>query len=118
MNKSIKASLLSALLFPGAGHIFLKKYILGAVLSASAIAALYVLISNSVEIAQQIVEKVQNGELGLDATAINALMEKQSHGAEAQLIDIATLVLLVSWLIGVVDSYRVGKIQDNDAANK
>ena len=54
----------------------------------------------------------------MDATAINALMEKQSHGAEAQLIDIATLVLLVSWLIGVVDSYRIGKIQDNDAANK
>jgi len=118
VNKSIKASLLSALLFPGAGHIFLKKYIFGAVLSASASAALYVLISNAVEIAQQIVEKIQNGEIGLDAAAIAAMMEKQPPGAEAQLIDIATLVLLVSWLIGVVDSYRLGKVQDNDAANK
>ena len=118
MNKSIKASLLSALLFPGAGHIFLKKYIFGAVLSASASAALYVLISNAVEIAQQIVEKIQNGEIRLDAAAISAMMEKQPPGTEALLIDIATLVLLVSWLIGVVDSYWLGKIQDNDAANK
>lgn len=118
MNKSIKASLLSALLFPGAGHIFLKKYLLGTVLSASAIAALYVLIANAVVIAQQIVEKIQNGEIGLDAAAITAVMEKQPPGAESLLIDIATLVLIVSWLIAVVDSYRLGKIQDNDAANK
>ena len=118
MNKSTKATLLSALIFPGAGHIFLKRYILGAVLSGCAISALYVLISNTVQIAQQITEKIQNGEVGLDVTAITAMIEKQPPGTEAQQINIATIVLLVSWLVGVVDSYRVGRIQDKDTVNR
>ena len=33
-------------------------------------------------------------------------------GTEAQLLNIAAAVLFISWLIGIVDSYRVGRAQD------
>ena len=87
-------------------------------MSGCAISALYVLISNAVEIAQQIAEKIKNGEVELDVTAITAMIEKQAPDIEAQQIDIATIVLLVSWLLGVVGYYRVGKIQDKDAISR
>ena len=54
MKKSMKAALLSAFVFPGAGHFFLKKHITGTVLA----------------------------------------------------------VFIISLFVGIIDSYRVGRIQD------
>ena len=115
MNKSMKAALLSAFLFPGAGHYFLKKFISGTVLAGTAFAALYLIISRAVERALQITEKIQRGEVQLDVTTITELVSKQPTGTEAQLLDIATTVLIITWLIGIVDSYGVGRLQDKGA---
>ncbi len=108
----MKAALLSAFVFPGVGHFFLKKYISGAVLAGTAFAGLYFLIAKTVEKALQIAEKIQSGEAQLDAATIIDLVSKQATGTEAQLLNIAAAVLFVSWLIGIVDSYRVGRAQD------
>ncbi len=112
MNKTMKAALLSAFVFPGVGHFLLKKYIRGAVLAGTAFAGLYFLIAKTVETALQITEKIQSGEVQLDATTITELVSKQAMGTEAQLLNIAAAVLFISWLIGIVDSYRVGRAQD------
>ena len=111
----MKAVLLSAFVFPGAGHFFLKKYIPGAVLAGAAFAALYLVITGIVERALQISEQIQSGEIQLDAAAIAELVSKQSTGAQTQLPDIAAAVLVVVWLIGIVDSFRVGRAQDERA---
>ena len=108
----MKAALLSALVFPGAGHFFLKKHIAGIVLAGSTCASLYLLISNMMERVLQITEKIQHGQVQLDVAAITELISKQSTGNEAQLLNIATVVLIVSWLVGIVDSYIVGLKQD------
>ena len=108
----MKAALLSAFVFPGVGHFLLKKYIPGAVLAGTAFAGLYFLIAKTVERALQIAEKIQSGEVQLDAATITELVSKQATGTEAQLLNIAAAVLFVSWLIGIVDSYRVGRAQD------
>jgi len=115
MNKPMKAALLSAFVFPGAGHFLLKKHIHGAILAGTAVAVLYFLTTKTVEKALQITEKIQSGEVLLDATTIMELVSKQATGTEAQLINIATAALFISWLIGIVDSYRVGRIQDKNA---
>jgi hypothetical protein len=108
MNKATKAALLSALVFPGAGHFLLKKYLTGVVLGGASVAALYLLIVKAVEKALLISEKIQSGEVPLDVATITELVTQQATGADAQLINIATAVLCLSWLIGIVDSYRVG----------
>jgi hypothetical protein len=115
MKKSMKAALLSAFLFPGIGHYFLKKYIAGTVLVGTAFAALYLIISSAVSRALEITEKIQRGDVQLDVTAITELVSKQPTGTEAHLLDIATAVLIITWLIGIFDSFRVGRLQDNDA---
>lgn len=110
MNNSMKAALLSAFVFPGAGHFFLKKPIAGAVLVGTAFAALYLIISTAVERALQIAEKIQSGQVQLEVAAIAELVSKQPPGSETQMLNIATAVFFISWLIGIVDSYRVARI--------
>ena len=112
MTTSIKAALLSALVFPGAGHFFLKRHLRGLVLTLATIASLYFLISGVVERALQITDKIQRGEVQLDVAAITELISVQPTGSEIQIINIASAVLMLAWLIGIVDSYRIGRIQD------
>ena len=112
MKKSMKAALLSAFVFPGVGHIYLKRYIPGVVLVGASLAGIYYLTSNAIERSLQIVGKIQSGDVPLDVTAITELVSKQSTGTEAQLLDIATTVIFICWIIGIIDSYRVGRGQD------
>ena len=112
MSKATKAALLSALVFPGTGHFLLKRYITGVVLAATSFAALYLLIAKAVEKALLISEKIQSGEVQLDVAAITELISRQTTGPEAQLLNIATAVFVIAWLIGIIDSYRVGWGQD------
>ena len=96
MKKSKKAALLSAFVFPGAGHIYLKMYIPGISLVGTSLVAVYYLITKSVESALQTVEKIQSGDVQLDATAITELELQQSSCTESHLIDIATLEIIIS----------------------
>jgi hypothetical protein len=104
VKKSTKAVLLSAFVFPGAGHILLKKYIPGAILIGASLVAFYYLISKTVERTLEITEKIQNGDVRLDVGAIAELVSKQPTGTDAQLLNIATIILIVCWLVGVFDT--------------
>lgn len=112
MKQSIKATLLSAFVFPGLGHVFLRKYIPGIVLVSASFAAIYYLISKTVERALELAEKIQSGDVPLDVEAITELASKQSAGTDDQLLNIATAVLVICWLFGIIDSYRVGRVRD------
>ena len=111
MSKSIKAAMLSAFVFPGVGHFLLKKHIPGMVLAGIAFASLYFIVSTMVERALQIVDRVQRGEVQLDVAAITELLSSQPTGTDAKLLGVAWTVLIISWLVGIADSYRVGRAQ-------
>jgi hypothetical protein len=113
MKRSTKAALLSAFVFPGAGHVFLKKYIAGIVLAVTSFSAIYYIFNNALERALQISEKIQSGDIQLDVAAITELVSKQPAGAEAQLLNIATVAVTLCWLIGIVDAYRIGRLSDS-----
>ncbi|MFW2367790.1 MAG: hypothetical protein ACN4GW_15340 [Desulforhopalus sp.] len=110
MSNAIKAVLLSAFVFPGSGHFFLKKHFTGCLLSVPALASLYLIVSNIVERTLQVSEKIQNGEIQPDVALITELIMQQPAGTDVQLLNIGGAVLMVSWLIGVVDSYRIGRL--------
>jgi len=117
MKKSTKAVLLSAFVFPGAGHLYLKIYILGIALIGASLVGVYYLITTSVESALEIAEKLQSGELQLDEVTITELVSKQTAGTKSQLVNIATLAIIICWVIGIIDSYSVGRVRDkNDQA--
>ena len=116
MKKSTKAALLSALVFPGVGHIYLKKYVTGSLLAGAAFTALYYLTAKAIARAMQIVDKIQSGEIPPDIAVITELVPKAPTGTEALLINIATAIFIISWIVGMVDAYRIGRLHDSGVA--
>jgi len=113
MKKTGQAVLLSALVFPGSGHFFLKRYIIGSLLASIALVATWFLVSGMINKALELANKIKSGEIQPDISAITALLSRQSVGGEFQLMNIAVNSLIIVWLIGIADSYRVGRQLDN-----
>lgn len=57
-------------------------------------------------------DKILSGETQLDIQAITEQVAQQSGGADAQLLNVATIALCLCWLIGIIDAYRIGRIHD------
>ena len=112
MNKSIKSALLSALVFPGAGHFYLKKYVAAVLLSLTTFIALYFIVSTAVQSAHLIVDKIQRGEIKPDFAAITDMLALMPAGTESWMVNVATVVLLLAWVVAIVDCLRVGRQQD------
>jgi hypothetical protein len=112
MTRSTKAALLSGLIFPGVGHMILKQYLRGSVLALSALIALSVIVTNAIKQALTIVDRINSGEIPLEAGAIAELASMPTSGAEGSILNIAALVFGTVWIIGIIDSYRLGIIQE------
>ena len=115
MKPSIKAALLSALVFPGAGHLLLKKYPVAAALATAAGMGAYVLMTQAFDIALTISAKIQNGEIPLDPIQIITAINQHISMAQSQTASIATWVIIIAWVIGIVDAYRLGDREQNPA---
>jgi hypothetical protein len=111
MNKAFKAALVSALIFPGIGHFSLKKPLQGSLLAGASFVCLYFMVSAIMEVANQIVVKIQNGDIPMDVTNISNIVASQLAGSDGRLINIPSYMLMVLWVVGIVDSYRVGLSQ-------
>jgi TM2 domain-containing membrane protein YozV len=112
MKKSTKATLISALVIPGAGHIYLKKYIPGVALIGISCAGIYYLLSKAIEQSMQIVDQIQSGAVQPDMAAITDLVSKQSSGTQAEILNIITIIITICWLGGIIDAYRLGRAKD------
>ncbi len=116
MKKSTKAALLSALVFPGVGHMYLKRYISGVILMGASLFGMYSMFAKTVESALQIAEKIQSGSVEPDVAAIIDLVAKQpiEPGSGAYLFDIASAIFIICWIISIIDSYRVGSVREKN----
>ena len=103
--------LLSAFAFPGAGHLYLKKYLTGILLTGTAVLALYFIISKMLERAQQIADKILLGEVPLDISAISELVTRQSMAAGDESMNYAWAALVIAWLVGIGDTYRIARLK-------
>ncbi|SOB77466.1 hypothetical protein SAMN04488490_3285 [Marinobacter sp. LV10R510-11A] len=112
MTKYLKAALLSALVFPGIGHFSLKKPLQGSILAGTAIVCLYFLLNAVVDTAQELSVKIQSGEVPLDAAKISELLSQQLAGSDGQLVNIASLLLIICWTVSIIDSFRIGWSQE------
>ncbi len=90
----------------------LKKHVQAVVLASITILCVWALASTALEMAQEISLKIQSGEIPLDVARITDEVSKQTSTGDTRLADYATYILLICWLVGIVDSYRVGRLQD------
>lgn len=112
MKKYIKTTLLSAFVFPGAGHLYLKHYIPGIILISTTGAGVFYVIYTLIQTALSIVDKIQTGAVPPDITAISQLLLNRSDASESFLFNMATIVVMICWIIGIIDSYRIARRQD------
>lgn len=105
MKKSTKAALLSALVFPGTGHLYLKKYLPGLILAGISLVALYLLMADTLDQAYRIANQIAQGN-NVDLLTVEA---DSSAG-------LAGWVLLICWVLGIIDAHRLGRRADHNPA--
>lgn len=115
MKRQSKALLLSALVFPGAGHLYLKHTLRGVTLMGLTTAGMAFILVRLMTRAMALVEDMLRGGGPLDPQGIAGLLANSATGAEALLLNIATYGVAILWIIGMVDSYRLGKNSDTAA---
>ena len=111
MTRATKAALLSALVFPGLGHLYLKRWVTGVVLAGVAGFALSTIVSIVQRVTREVARQVESGAVGADVYSLTTMVTQQMHGSE-QAANVASTALLACWLIGIVGAYLQGRLQD------
>jgi len=112
MKKTVKATLYSTLIFPGVGHFSLDHFRRGLVIFLPAFLSFVFLLHNALNKAFTLVDKIQRGELPQDPQAIALLVAAEPTSSELLMLRVATWILIVCWVSGIIDAYRLGKIAD------
>ncbi len=112
MTPPLKATLISALVFPGGGHFYLKRHFTGALLAGVSLVCLYLLVSIAMEAAQAISQKILSGEIPMDVFRIREEIYTQSAIIGSTRGEVVTWLLVACWLVGIADSYRLGRKQE------
>lgn len=108
MKKTTKVILLSLLIFPGAGHLALKRYAVAIGFITSFIYLLSGFINDLHDLSLKTIEMINNGEIPLDALAISQALTEQGILNNNHLSTIGYL-LITLWLASAFDSYRIAK---------
>ncbi len=112
MTRSIKAALLSGLIFPGIGHMVLKQYLRGSILILFTLIALSVIVTVAIRRALSIVDSISGGEIPFETGAITELASNAINSADNLVVNIALIVVGTCWVVGIIDSYKLGITQE------
>ena len=110
MKVSYKAALLSAFVFPGVGHLYLKRYWRGLVIMGFVFTGLgYIIWSATISALNRlddVMVKVQGGTTNLqelsDIVGSKILTTDPYH-------DAIFYVIVCFWIFAIIDAYRIGK---------
>ena len=112
MNKSTKAVLFSGLVFPGCGHFYLKKPFMGGFLTAISVVCLCFIMVSVFSLAKTISDKILNGEIAPDIVEITTAVTNGLADTGLHQLNLLTIVIVSCWVVGMVDSYRIGRKED------
>jgi hypothetical protein len=112
MNNSLKGALLSGLVFPGLGQVVLKHYKRGAVIMLTVLASLSVVVIKAIQLALSILENIDSEGVGISMRDISDAATQASTTSGSTTLNLVSFLLILCWIIGVVDAYRIGKKKD------
>lgn len=109
MQISTKAALYNALLFPGWGQIYLKRYKRGILIIAGITAGIISIVWSVVETTMNIlrIAPFKKGTVTLLAVYQLTLNAMQSLNFFPFLLTISLMLLL--WILSIMDAYKLGK---------
>ncbi len=112
MSNSVKGALLSGLIFPGLGQIVLRQYKRGIALMLIALAGLVIVIEKTLEQAFTILEKIGTEGGPIDMKTITSAATQATGLSDSMILSFALFLIILCWIIGIVDAYRIGKKKD------
>ena len=90
----------------------LKQYLRGSILILFTLIALSVIVTGAIRRALSIVDSINAGEIPLESGAITELVSNSISSADNLIVDISLIVIGACWVVGIIDSYRLGIIQE------
>jgi hypothetical protein len=108
MSRATKALLLSALIFPGLGHLYLRSFIKGLLLLGFSAAGLFYIGQLYMVKIEPIMQQILSGEMALDPVVFLINLEHSISRQERLYLNIASWTVVIAWLLGMFDSYRQG----------
>lgn len=109
MNKSVKAVLLSALVLPGVGQIFLGYKKRGWLIISANIVLLYLIMSEIMQKAYSIIEEMQKSGAAMDIESISNKTAGLAGFSDNTFLNTLLMLFIIGWIISIVDAYRLGK---------
>ena len=110
MTKYTKAALLSGLVFPGLGQIYLKQYLRGfaiILIMVSSLSSIIVMVTIS---ALKTIRNLQNQ--GSADIAIASSLITSAATDYALFYNISLMLIVCCWIFSIVDASRLGKRKD------
>jgi hypothetical protein len=92
--------------------MILKQYLRGSVLMLSTLVALSLIITRIFQRALTIVDRINSGDIPVETGAIAEMVSNSTSGADSLVESAAVIVLGACWLIGIIDSFRLGAAQE------
>ena len=118
MKRSTRAALLSAFIFPGIGHFTVGRPLVGLLLVLASLCGGAYLTSEAVRSAMRVVDQLETGDFPPTTAGIADLASKAEADTNTVLPRLVSMGLCLCWLIGIVDSYRIGRRQDAEATGR
>ena len=103
MQAKTKAALISAFIFPGLGHLALKRALRGCLFAVPTVLAIGYLLRTTLALADRLVAEINAGTLALDPLLI--LERINAAAVDDTATNFASLVILVCWAGSIIDAW-------------
>ena len=108
VNIEIKAALLSGLVFPGLGQIYLKQYLRGLVMMVLVLSGVVVIVAIATAAALESLNAIRIQGETIDMNTISNLAA--AHSAQNSIYyKVILLLIACCWIFSIIDAYRTGK---------
>ena len=112
-ERAVNRKMREWLVFPGIGHIFLREYFRGSILVFVSLASLSVVVTSAYQRALLVVDRIVGGDVAMEAGAIAQAVSNPTYATDNLMENVAFVLLAACWLSGIIDSYRLGALQEN-----
>lgn len=118
MNTATKAALFNALLFPGWGQFYLKRYKRGLVFLLPVLFGIFVLAWMVVHVGANIIKAAPFKKGTVQLSQIIDVTIKALKTIDLRFFLIMLLLIAVLWLLSIIDAYQLGKKMTQVAATE
>ncbi len=109
MDKTTKAALFSAILFPGWGQIYLKRYKRGLVFILPILAAMMMLAWTIIAAGAAIIKTAPFKKGAVQVSDVLSVTVRAFQSIDLMFFLLMIALLLFLWLLSIVDAYQLGK---------